>query len=850
MWKVTLKGIWSKKVRFVLTGVAVMLGVAFVSGTFVLTETISRTFDALFSDIYQHTDAVVREKEAFKGDFGSGRGRLTASLLPVVRSAPGVAEADGSVQGLAVIVNKHNEAVGSNGEGAPTFGFAWIPDRDLSTLHVVDGRGPRRANEIVIDKKSADDAGYKPGDTVPVITKEGRADYRLTGIVKFGTADSPLGATIVAFTPETASSVLADPGTFDSIDVKAKPGVSQEQVVRNIERTLRGDPNAANVEVLTGQQITRESQNDLRDNLSFFNTFLLIFGVIALLVGSFIIFNTFSIIVAQRSRELALLRAVGADRAQVLGSVLFEAVLVGLTASIVGLLGGILLAGGLKALLDALGLDIPAGSIVVPASAVIWSFVTGLLVTVVAAMSPALRASRIPPIAAMRDVSIDRSGSSRRRGVIGALVTLFGAALVALGLFGNSGNALLEVGVGMGVVFLGIAVLGPMIAGPMSAAIGAPIERIKGITGAIARENAMRNPKRTSATAAALMIGIGLVGLITIFGASARASVNSAIDESMRADYVVTSGGFNQGRIPVDAEQQLAALPAVQAVSGVRTGEAKIKDSVEQLTAVDAANFDSLFDLQVSKGKLSNVGPTGLAVLDTTASDNDLHVGSKVAVEFPQTGRHDFTVEAIYQQPYFGQWTTSVQAYQANYPDQFDYQIYIKAKGGVTSANTRALETVVKRYPGPDLETRDQYKASTGQDINQFLNLVYVLLFFAIVIALFGIANTLGLSIIERTHELGLLRAVGMSRSQLRSSVRWESVIIALLGTVLGLLIGVGFAWAMVQALSDEGIDKFSLAPLQLVVIVVLAALFGILAAAWPARRAARLDVLRSIESP
>jgi putative ABC transport system permease protein len=848
MWKVTLKGIWAKKIRFLLTGVAVMLGVAFVSGTFVLTETISSTFDALFSDIYQHTDAVVREKEAFKGDFGSGRGRISASLLPVVRSAPGVAEADGSVQGLAVIVDKHNKALGSNGQGAPTFGFAWIPDRDLSTLHIVQGRGPRAANEIVIDKKSADDAGYKPGDTVPVITKEGRANYRLTGIAKFGTADSPLGATIVAFTPETASRVLADPGTFDSIDVKAKVGVSQEQVVRNIEKALRADPAASNAEVLTGKEITRESQNNLRDNLSFFNTFLLIFGVIALLVGSFIIFNTFSIIVAQRGRELALLRAVGANRRQVLGSVLFEAVLVGITASVAGFIGGILLAGGLKALLDAIGLDIPAGAIVIPASAVIWSFVTGLLVTVVAAVSPALRASRIPPVAAMQDVSIDRSGSSRRRGVFGVFVTLIGATLLVIGLFGNGNNALLEVGVGMGIVFLGVAVLGPMIAGPLSAVLGAPIRRIKGVTGALARENAMRNPKRTSATAAALMIGVALVGLITIFGASARASVNAAIDESMKADYVVTSGGFGQGRIPVAAEDQLAAVPAVEAMSGVRNGQAKIKGSVEQLTAVDPENFNSLFDLQVAKGQLSRLGTTGLAVLDTTADDENLHVGSKVAVEFPQTGRHEFTVQAIYQQPYFGQWTTSLAAYEANYPDQFDFQIYVKTKGGVTPANTRALNQVVKQYPGPELQTRDEYKAQTGQDINQFLNLVYVLLFFAIVIALFGIANTLGLSIIERTHELGLLRAVGMSRAQLRSTVRWESVIIALLGTLLGLVLGVVFAWAMVQALSDQGIDRFSLAPVQLVVIVVLAALFGIAAAAWPARRAAKLDILRSVQ--
>jgi putative ABC transport system permease protein len=845
--RVTLKGIWAKKVRFVLTGVAVMLGVAFVSGTFVLTATISNTFDALFSDIYQHTDAVVREKAVFEGNFGTGRGRISASVLPAVRDAKGVAAADGTVQGLAVIIDEHGDALGSNGRGAPTFGFAWLPDRELSTLHVVEGRAPRAPNEIVIDKKSADDAGYRPGDKVPVYTQQGRADYRLTGIVKFGTADSPLGATIVAFTPETASEVLGTPGTFDSIEVKAEPGVSQEQVVRNVRTALRDVPEAANAEVLTGKEITTESQNDLRDNLSFFNTFLLIFGVVALLVGSFIIFNTFSIIVAQRGRELALLRAIGAGSSQVLGSVLLEAVLVGITASIVGFGLGILLAGGLKAVMSALGIDIPASSIVIPASAVIWSFVTGMVVTVVAAIAPALRAARIPPVAAMQDVSIDRSTSSRTRATVGGVVAVVGAVLLAFGLFGN--GDLLAVGVGMGVVFLGVAILGPMIAKPISSVIGMPIRRFRGITGALARENAMRNPKRTSATAAALMIGVGLVGLITIFGASARTSIDAALDRSMKADYIVTSGGFNEGRIPVTAEQQLAAVEGVTSVSGVRTGAARINGSVEQLNAVDPSQINSLMDLRSVKGDIADLTPTGIAVLQATADDNGLKLGSPVRVEFPQTGAQEFTVEAIYSQGGFGNWAITTDAFEANYQDQFDAQIFIKTEHGPTPEQTAALQKVMDQYPGPKLQTREEFKQSQAQQINQFLNLVYVLLFFAIVIALFGIANTLGLSIIERTHELGLLRAVGMSRAQLRATVRWESVIIALLGTLLGLVVGVAFAYVMVQALSDQGIDKFSLALPQLILIVVLSALFGILAAMWPARRAARLDILRSIHS-
>ena len=848
MWKVTVKGILAKKVRFLLTGIAVMLGVAFISGTLVLTATISNTFDGLFSDIYQHTDAVVRAKETFSGHFGdSGRGTIPASLLPTVRATKGVDKADGGVQGLAIIVDKNGDALGSNGQGAPTFGFAFTPDRDLSTIHVVEGRGPRTPTEVVIDKKSADDAGYQPGDTVPVVTKAGRNDYTLTGIVKFGTADSPLGATIAAFTPTTASKVLGAPGQFDSIDVKADAGVSQDEVVSNIRATLKGAPDTANVEVISGTDITKESQNNLKDNLSFFNTFLLIFGVVALLVGSFIIFNTFSIIVAQRSRELALLRAIGAGQRQVVGSVLFEAVLVGITASIVGFVAGIFLAGALKALLGVLGLDIPASEIIVPASALIWSFITGLLVTVVAAVFPAVRASRIPPIAAMRDSSIDSSATSPRRALTGGVITLLGVVLLVLGLFGDRG--LLFVGLGMAVVFLGVAVLGPIIAAPISAVLGAPISKIKGITGSIARENAMRNPKRTSATAAALMIGVGLVGLITVFGASARASVNAALDRSMKADYVVTSPGFGQGSIPLEAQQQLAALPNVESASGIRSGQAQIEGSVEEIIAADPAQIDSLFDLQPVAGKISGLSADGIAVLDTVARDNQWNVGTLVAVEFAQTGKQEFVVEAIYQQTGFTSYVIPIDAYEKNFRDQFDFQVYVSTKGGVTPANTASIKQVMHQFPGPKVQTRDQYKATQASQINQFLNLVYVLLFFAIVIALFGIANTLGLSIIERRHELGLLRAVGMTRRQLRSSVRWESVIIALLGTILGLIIGVVFAWAMVRALRDEGIEKFSLAPVQLLIIVLLAAFFGVIAAAWPARRAAKLDVLASIQS-
>ena len=843
MWRVTIKGILARKVRFLLTGVAVMLGVAFVSGTLVLTATIGHTFDNLFSTIYAHTDAIVREKASLGSGFEQQRGRIDTRVLDTVKTAPGVAVAEGQIQGFAQIVKADGKALGNPGRGAPTFGFAWSSDPDLSTFHVVKGHAPQAPDQIVIDQKSADKAGYKVGSRVPVVTKHGRDVYQLVGLAKFGDANSLLGASAVLFTPETATVVLGEPDKFDVIAVKAASGVSQAQVVRNIDASLAKD-NVPGVEAVTGKEITKENQSNVRQGLSFFNTFLLIFGVVALLVGSFIIFNTFSIVVAQRTREMALLRAIGAARRQVLTAVVGEAVLVGLVASIIGFVGGIGLATGLKGLLAALGIDIPAGGIVVPVNAAIWAFVTGLVVTTVASLAPALRASRIPPIAAMRDVSIDRSGTSIVRILSGGLVTLAGIVALLAGLFGQQ---IAAVGVGAGVIFLGVAILGPVIASPVAAALGAPIRALRGVTGRLAESNAARNPKRTSATAAALMIGVALVVFITIFGASIRSSVNAAIDKSMKADYVVTSGSFGTGILPLQLEQKLRQAPGVTSVSGVRSGQFEVKGSVKQLIAVDPNQVNSLFDVEVTKGDIRNLGTGGIAVLNTTASDNNWKLGSPVTVRYAQSGTKTLTVQAIYKQNQVGSYIISVDAYAVNFPDQFDSQIYIKTASGPSPQVRQSLQAVMQDYPAGKLQDRNEFKQSQGNQVNTFLNLVYVLLTFAIVIAVFGIANTLGLSVIERTHEIGLLRAVGMTRRQLRSTIRWESVIVALLGAVLGLVIGVFFGWAMVTALRDQGINQLAFAPLSLALIIVIAGVFGVIAAILPARRAAKLDVLRAV---
>ncbi len=846
MWKVTVKGLLAKKLRFVMTGFAVMLGVAFMVGALVLTATISRAFDGLFSDIYRHTDVVVREKEAFGGEFGSGRGRLPAAVLSEVKAVDGVAAADGTTQGIAQIVDRHDKAVGGVGRGAPPIGFGWIPDRDLSTFHVVEGRGPRAAEEIAIDRRSADKTGYKPGDHVPVLTKAGRQTYTLTGIVKFGDAASPLGASVVAFTPDTASRVLGQADRFDSIVVKGAGGISQADLARRVRHAVAGPPH--NLEVITGAQITKESQSNIQSRLSFFGTFLVVFAVIALFVGSFIIFNTFSIIVAQRTREMALLRAIGAARSQVLGSVVLESMLVGLVASGAGIVAGIFLAGGLKALLRGLGLDLPAAGTVVTPAAVVWPAVTGLVVTVVAAVVPAVKASRVAPVAAMRDVSVDRSARSLTRTAAGFVVTAAGVGFLMLGLFGRGSNALQWIGLGAALVFLGVAVLGPLIARPVAAVIGAPMARLRGMPGTLARENAMRNPKRTSATAAALMIGVGLVGFIAISAASTKASISATFDKELKADYVIDSGSFHRGGLSPAVERDLAAVPEVTAVSGAQEGRFKVGGAVGDVTAYDPKVIDQLFDVGVQAGTLSGLGPDGLAVQRDTARDGRLKLGSQVLAEFAASEPRVLTVRAIYKEKEpAGDYVMSSTGFFQSFPDAFDKQVYLKVRGGPSPEARKAIESVLTTYPNGTLQDRVEFKASQAGHIDQLVNLVYALLALAVVIALFGITNTLGLSVIERTRELGLLRAVGMTRAQMRATVRWESVIIALLGTFLGLGIGMFFGWALVRALSSDGIDQLAFPVGQLAVVVVVAALAGVAAAWWPAGRAARLDVLEAI---
>jgi putative ABC transport system permease protein len=849
MWRVTLKGIAAKKIRILLTSVAVVLGVAFMTGTLVLSDTINRTFDGLAVQITSGTAAKVRAKASFKANGEQQRNPIDPSLIPIVAKVPGVEAAEGSVQGLAFIVTPKGKAL-NTGNGPPAIGVSWPSNRKLNPAHIVAGRAPRSYSEVVIDKASADKAHLRVGDNVRIVTvatKGTSAVYKLVGIVKFGSADSLLGATFTAFTLPAGERLLGTPGKIDEIDIAAKDGVSQAEVVRNVRAALKG---RADVEVISGQTATQETKDSFHQFLDIIRIFLLIFAIIALLVGSFVIYNTFGITVAQRTREMALLRAIGASRRQVTASVFVEGLATGVLAAAIGLALGVVLATGLKALLNVLGFDIPAGGTVVTIGSLTTAFVAGVLVTVGASLFPALRASRVPPVAAMRDVAIENVRVSLKRLVTGLVVVAAGVLMLLSGLFGGGNRAATKIGAGALIVFFGANILGPVIARPAARWIGAPLPRLRGVAGKLARENAMRNPKRTASTAAALMIGVGLVGFVTIFAASAKASISHVIDTSMKADYIVNTSGFNGG-LPPEIEKKLAAVKGVEIASGVRFGFAQINGSVTAIEGVDPALVEQLFDVGVEQGRLSDLGSDGIAVYKGTAKSHHYKVGSPVRVRFTKTGVKALTVRAIYkEQALAGKYVISTRSFDANFEKIFDAIVLIKVDPNARIDTVRkGLEGVLKSYPNGSLQDQAKFKADQAKQIDTILNLIYALLFMAIIIAVFGIGNTLALSIYERTREIGLLRAVGMSQSQVRSTVRWESVIIALLGTMLGLVIGVFFGWALVQALAEQGIDQLRLPPVQLVILVILGAGVGMLAAVWPARRASRLDILHAIAS-
>lgn len=836
MFNVTIKGLRAHKRRLLGTFLAVFLGIAFLSGTLVLGDTLRANFKTLFADANAGTDALIRSASTIEADGGrgpdlDGRSLVPAALADRIRSVPGVAAAEPSIQGYGQIIGANGEPVGGN--GPPRLAGNWITDTELNPYKLVEGRPPAGTEEVVLNRGAAKAGGLHVGDTAVVQTPE-PVTVTVVGIATFGSDDGLGRVTFTAFTLAGAEKhVTKKPGLASSIVVRAQPGVNQQLLVERT-RPLVGD----GMEVLTGAQVSAEASDNIgRQFLNMFTTFLTVFAGVALLVGSFSIYNTFSILVAQRSRESALLRALGAARAQIVSSVIVETVLIGLVASAAGLLGGVGIAGLLKGLFDSFGFSLPAGGLVFDAGTVVTCMVVGTLVTLVAGVFPAVRASRVAPVAALRENATEAVRVSRIRAVAGAALSAAGVAVVLGAVLGDA-----ELGVaGLGAVLtmVGVVTFGPVVARPAAALVGWPLRRLRGVTGGLARQNAMRNPRRTSGTAAALMVGVGVVTLFTVFAASIRASIDDTVSRSFGGDLVVSTGSFGGGGLSPALASQIQGLPEVRTAVGLGQGVAQVDGRGRRVTIADVASLGEVLDLDVKDGALAT---SQLAVSDSTG----LTLGTSVPVRFVDGATADLTVGAVYRVgDVAGDYLLSRQAWAPHAGQDVDSQVLVGLEPGVGLAAGKAAVTAVAG--GADVMDRKEYVASTAQGVDMMLGIVYVLLFLAILIALMGIANTLSLAIHERTRELGLLRAVGQSRRQLRSMVRWESVIIALFGTAGGLVLGVFLGWALVQAASAAGSASFAAPAGQLAVVLVAGAVAGVLAGLGPARRAARLDVLAAI---
>ena len=848
---VALKGLAGRKLRAALTAIAIVLGVAMISGTYVLTDTIKSAFSTVFASVYQHTDAVVTGKSAIGQDNNSPAlpPSFPQSLLAKVRNLPGVEEAQGGVSDYAYLVGRDGKVI--SGHGAPPLAFSVHAhgDQRFNPLTLTSGSWPVGPHQVVIDANTASKDGYKTGDTIGVIARGPEQTFRISGIAKFGNVSSLGGATMAIFDFPTAQAIFHKVGRLDSISIAAKPGVTPQQLVTQV-RPLLGPTE----QVRTGKAQAQKQTNDTNDFLSIITDFLLAFAGVALFVGSFVIANTLSITIAQRTRELATLRTLGATRRQVLRSVLLEAFVIGAVASVVGLFAGLGLARGLNSLFVSFGIDLPQASTVFATRTIVVSLLVGTGITVLAALRPAIRATRVPPISAVREGAVLPPSRFARFGPAAAVLVILGAlALMLVGLFVgglSTTTRLLSLGVGAAAIFLGLAMLTKTLVPPLARFLGGPAVRFGGAAGTLARGNATRNPQRTASTASALMIGLALVTLVSVLAAGLRTRFESAVNSVFSANYAVTATD-NFSPISIASANAVAKVSGVSVASGVRAGEGNAFHHRVGVTGVsgDIAKVITVNWAKGSQQTPSQLGATGAFTSKDYATKHHLSVGSPVDVITPTGRTLHLTIKGIFAPPKggspYGDITVSTRTFDASFENPQNIYTFVNIAGGVTAANTAKLTAALKPFPEAKVQTETQFKKNQEQGIDTLLNLLYVLLSLSIVVSLFGIVNTLVLTVFERTRELGMLRAVGMTRRQLRRMIRYESIITALIGATVAIPLGVVLAWMVGKAI---GYPAFTIPWGSLIAFVIAAVVAGILAAVFPARRAAKLNVLEALQ--
>jgi putative ABC transport system permease protein len=851
---ITAKEAWARKRRLAGILIAVGLGVAFLAGALTFGDTLTANFNQLFSTATSGTSAVVRSATATGRGITAPRPPIPASLLATVRGVPGVADAQPSIAGAATLLGADGKAVG--GLGPPRAAGNWIADPALTPYRLATGHAPHGLHQVVINQGAATAGRLHLGSVTTVLAPR-PVRVQVVGLATFGRAAGFGGAPYVAFSYQGAQRYLTRSGAtggtaalVSSIQVSAARGVSPEVLAARLDRAL---PHS--VQAITGAQLTSDNLAALNSGfLTALRVILVVFAGIALLVAAFSIASTFGILVAQRTREAALLRALGASRGQVLRSVLAEAVAVGTVGSVLGVAAGLGIAQLLKALFDAAGFALPAGGLVVTGGSIAVSLLTGIVVTTAVGLLPALRASRVSPLEALRESAATTSPAPRGRLAAGLVLLLAGVGLVLASLTGTSTRTLSLTGLGALGTALGMVALGPAVARPVTRLLARPLASWRGVSGTLAGRSATRNPRRTAAAATALMIGVAVVTLFTVYAASLRTAEVSGVSGSFTGDIAITEGGFGggpgAGGMSLGLASTVSRIPGVATVSGLASGQAEIGGQSESVTAVPPATIGQVLNLHVTAGSIGRLGPDQIAVSSIQATDRGWRLGTPAALVLPDGTTHRVTVGAIYtSRNLVGDYVLPLPLWAPHTAQLTASAIFVKlAPGGQAAAVQAAVTHAAASYGKLTVADRATFVADAGKAVSTVLAIVYALLVLAIVIAVSGIGNTLSLSVYERTREIGLLRAVGQTRAQLRSMVRLESVLVAAFGTVGGLALGGFLGWALAEAgARSSGLTQPSFPAAQLILIAVLGGLAGVIAAIRPARRAARLPLLAAI---
>ncbi len=844
MWRVTRRALAANKIRFILTTFTVFLGVAFVVASFVVADSLRDTFGELATDVNEGKDLIVRGAVA-AGDRDFGAPAVDEALVEQVAAIPGIDQVEGELFVLGTV------AIDDNGDpmetfGPPIAGVNWGDLTDLNQWYLTEGERPA-ADEFAVDLESFGEYEFTIGNTYTVVTPAyGPREFRLSGVVQFGEEENKsAGTRFVAFDTPTAQDVLGYPGAFNEIWISLQDGADREAIQDQIAGLLPGDN-----EVVTAEVATEEFEDSFREFLDPFGIALLVFAVVILFVSAFLVNNVFNIVLGQRLRELALLRAVGATGRQIRRSVIAESLAVGVTATAAGILFGWLLGGGILGLFNALGFSFPKGSLPMRPRTIIVAAILGIGFTAVSSFVPARKAGRIPPIAALGQDTRLEPTSTRRRTIVGLVMAAFGILLTAQGMFASfdeTSAQLSTLGLGAAILFLAVGVLSPLIARPVALALGRPIARAFGTAGRLARLNAARTPRRTAATAVVLTIGLALVSLVAVVASSIITSFRSTLATSVDAEFVFTDASFSG--FPSALVDELKQLPELDAVIGFQQGSMLIDGDEETVTALDLAALPIAMDIDVQEGSLDAVGTSGVAIHEDVADERSLSAGDPVTITYQNGVEVAQEIAAIYgDDSIVGSYVVDLTQFDPNTDGSLFFWAFGKIDDSVNPAQARAaISAITDNYPQIDVEDQSEFLDSQAAQFNNILIIVYVFLGFALIVALFGIALTLILSVYERTREIGLLRAVGMSRRETKRMIRWEAVIIAAFGAVLGLVLGSVLGVALASAMPESFINTIDMPFGQLIMFFVLVIVFTLVAAIFPARRVGQLNVLDAI---